>query len=319
MAIDTNKQALPYRKLGQTDLEVSQLGFGASPLGDVYGAIDPEESTRAVHLAIESGINFFDASPYYGLTLAEERLGQALQGKRKQVILATKCGRYDFNRFDFSSHRIRESVDESLRRLRTDYVDLLQAHDVEFGTLQQITEETIPALREIQRQGKARFIGITGYPLKMLLRIAQKAPVDSILSYCRYNLMITDLDDVLTPFTKEQGIGLINASALHMGLLTNQGAPDWHPARPQVRAAVQRAAEVCRRHGVNFSQVALRFCFDHPDVSSTLVGMASREEVATNLSVSSQKSDPDLLREIRAAIGPDFNAVWPSGRPENHG
>jgi len=319
MAIGTNKQALPYRKLGQTDLEVSLLGFGSSPLGDVYGAIDPEESTRAVHLAIESGINFFDASPYYGLTLAEERLGQALQGKRQQIVLATKCGRYGFDRFDFSAKRIRASVDESLRRLRTDYVDLLQAHDVEFGSFEQITEEAIPAMREIQKQGKARFIGVTGYPLKIMVRIAQKVPVDSILSYCRYNLMITDLDDVLTPFIKEQGIGLINASGLHMGLLTGQGAPDWHPAPLQVRAAVQRAAEVCRRRGADLSQVALRFCFDHPDVSSTLVGMASREEVATNLKVLYQKSDPDLLREIHAAIGPDFNAVWSSGRPENHG
>ncbi len=319
MAIGTNKQALPYRKLGQTDLEVSLLGFGSSPLGDVYGAVDPEESTRAVHLAIESGINFFDASPYYGLTLAEERLGQALQGKRQQIILATKCGRYGFDRFDFSAKRIRASVDESLRRLRTDYVDLLQAHDVEFGSFEQITEEAIPAMREIQKQGKARFIGVTGYPLKILMRIAQKVPVDSILSYCRYNLMITDLDDVLTPFIKERGIGLINASGLHMGLLTSQEIPDWHPAPPRVRAAVQRAAEACRRQGADLSQVALRFCFDHPYVSSTLVGMSSREEVVANLRVLYQKSDPDVLREIHAAIGRDFNAVWLSGRPENNG
>jgi L-galactose dehydrogenase len=318
MQIGTKSETMQYRKLGRSGLEVSLLGFGTSPQGNVYGAIDPDESTRAVHLAIDNGINYFDASPYYGLTLAEDRLGQALAGKRKQVILATKCGRYGDDSFDFSAKRIAASVDESLQRLRTDYVDLLQAHDVEFGSFEQITEETIPAMREIQKQGKARFIGITGFPIKALVRIAKKVPVDTILSYCRYNLMITDMDSVLTPFTRENQIGLINASGLHMGILTERGGPDWHPAPPEVRAAAKRAAEVCCRWGADLPQVALRFCFDHPYVSTTLVGMTTRREVETNLKLLHVKSDPELLKEIRAAIGSSFNTVWASGRPENN-
>src|SRR5450631_4194396 len=124
---------MEYRQLGETELKISILGFGASPLGNAFRATDPAEGKAAVHLAVERGINFFDSSPYYGLTLAETRLGEALAGRRDRVILATKCGRYGFSEFDFSAKRVIASMDESLRRLQTDYVDLFQAHDVEFG------------------------------------------------------------------------------------------------------------------------------------------------------------------------------------------
>ena len=114
---------MEHRTLGRTGLRVSPIGFGASPLGNEFGEISEAETTRAVHRAIYSDINFFDVSPYYGRTLAESRLGQALSGKRDKIVLATKCGRYDTNGFDFSADRVRLSIDESLRRLRTDYVD----------------------------------------------------------------------------------------------------------------------------------------------------------------------------------------------------
>ena len=319
METASRNNLMEYRKLGHTGLEVSLLGYGTSPFGDVYGPIDPEECRRAVHSAIDEGINFFDSSPYYGITLGEQRLGYALEGKRKQIILATKCGRYGLNEFDFSAKRIFASVDESLERFKTDYLDLFQLYDVEFGDFRQIVDESIPTLRKIQQQGKARFIGITGYPIKMLMRIAEKIPVDTILSYCHYNLMTTDMDSRLTPFVRDNGIGLINASGLHMGVLTERGGPDWHPAPTSVREAAKKAAEICRRHGKDISQVAIRFCLDHPSVSTTLVGMATREEVKSNLQLLRIPSDQQLLREIRAAISPAFSYVWPSGRPENNG
>ena len=137
---------MEYRKLGRTELKVSLIGFGTATLGDLYGAADPAEATRAVHLAIDHGINFFDSSPYYGKTLSENRLGEALSGKRDKVILATKTGRYGLDEFDFSAKRTLASIDESLRRLKTDYLDLFQAHDVEFGDFSQIVSETLPAL-----------------------------------------------------------------------------------------------------------------------------------------------------------------------------
>jgi L-galactose dehydrogenase len=306
-----------YRTLGNTGLSVSILGFGASPLGDVFGITDATEGVRAVHAAIDAGINFFDVSPYYGLSLAEARLGKALLGHRDKVILATKCGRYGADLFDFSARRIRASIDESLSRLQTDHVDLLQAHDIEFGNARQIIEETIPALRAIQKQGKARFIGITAYPLLLLSDIASRQRVDTILSYCRYNLLITDLDVKLARFAEEKGIGLINASPLHMGILTDSGAPAWHPAPEAVKHAGSRVVALCRNEGLDSSVVALKFCLDYPHVASTLVGVSSRAQVEANLKALDFDLDVDLLARIAQVVEPVKNVVWPSGRIEN--
>jgi L-galactose dehydrogenase len=308
---------MEYRKLGQTDLSLSLIGFGSATLGDVFGNVDLSDAIRAVHLAVDSGINFFDSSPYYGITLAETRLGQALVGRRERVVLATKCGRYGFDEFDFSAKRVTASIDESLRRLQTDYIDLFQVHDVEFGDVEQIIHETLPALRKLQQQGKARYIGITGYPPKLLRRIAEAAPVDSILTYCRYNLINRDMDGILTAFARERGIGLINASGLCMGLLTEHGPPDWHPAPQQVRDAGRKAAEFCRAHGADISKLALRFCLDHPFVSSTLIGIASTHQVEASLDLLQSSTDQELLAQVEAILAPVFNYVWPSGRPEN--
>jgi L-galactose dehydrogenase len=311
--------SLEYRPLGQTSLRVSVVSFGASPLGDVFHQTDPAEGTAAVRYAIERGINFFDVSPYYGLTLAETRLGEALEGHRQEVVLATKCGRYGADEFDFSVTRITQEFENSLRRLRTDHVDLLQAHDVEFGDVDQIVEETLPAMRRLQEQGKARYVGITGYSLKNLVEISRRAKVDSILTYCRYNLMISDIDDVLVPFAQEHGIGIISASALHMGILTRRGAPDWHPAPPDIREAGRRIVELCDAHGIDVSQLALKFSFDHLRVATTLVGMSTREHVDDNLRALQLTIDPAVLAKIQEMVRPVHNYVWPSGRIENHG
>ncbi len=301
--------------LGATGLQVSRLGFGASPLGNEFATEDPAECTSAVHCAIDLGINLFDVSPYYGRTLAETRLGAALEGKRERVVLATKVGRYGVSDFDFSAGRIFASVDESLTRLRTDYVDLLQAHDIEFGDLHQIIGETIPALREIQRQGKARFIGITGYQLGTLC--AAGADIDTVLSYCRYNLLISDLDSELGALSEEHMWGLINASPLHMGLLTDTGPPAWHPAPANVKQAAARAAALCRSRGLSIAEVALQYCLEYPRAASTLTGMATVEHVRANVRAENTSADPALLAAVQAELAAVQNQTWPCGRPEN--
>ncbi|MGB6607091.1 MAG: aldo/keto reductase, partial [Atribacterota bacterium] len=146
-----------YKVLGKTGLKVSVIGFGASPLGAEFGSIVPEEGKRAVDYAIDQGINYFDVSPYYGRTLAEKRLGEFLKGKRDKIILATKVGRYGISLpdgFDFSAQRIIKSVEESLQRLKTDYIDVFQIHDIEFGKKKQIIEESLPAMLKLKKQGK---------------------------------------------------------------------------------------------------------------------------------------------------------------------
>jgi L-galactose dehydrogenase len=300
--------------LGRTGLRVSKLGFGGSPLGNEFGEADPSEAERAVHCAIDLGVNYFDVAPYYGRTLAETRLGSALVGRRDKVLLATKCGRYDVAQFDFSAARIRKSIDESLQRLRTDYLDVFLAHDIEFVDADQITNEAIPTMRDLQREGKARFIGITGLQLNMLRKVAEAAPVDAILSYCRYNLLITDMDDLLTPFVQEHGIGLINASPLHMGILTPHGPPPWHPASAEVKEAGRCVAQ---RYGARLSDLALQFCLAHPYVATTLAGMSTVEQVRQNVAAAATPSDAALIAEIRRLVASIANRSWPSGLPEN--
>jgi aryl-alcohol dehydrogenase-like predicted oxidoreductase len=307
-----------YRTLGKTGLQVSPLSYGASPLGSVFRAVDESEGIRTVHIAIELGINFIDVSPYYGLTRAETVLGKALaEIPRDQYYLATKVGRYGENEFDFSAGRVTASVDESLARLGLDYVDLIQCHDIEFGSLVQVVAETLPALRKVQEQGKARFVGITGYPLKIFRSVLDRTPVDTILSYCRYSLNDTSLVELI-PYLREKEVGIINASPLSMGLLTERGAPAWHPAPESHRAACARAAAYCRQKGTDIARVALQFAVSNPAIATTLVGTASPENLRKNAAWIEEPVDPLLLAEIQAILAPVRNAAWSTGRPENN-
>jgi len=309
-----------YRALGKTGLEVSVVGFGASPLGDEFGAADAEEATRAVHHAVDQGINFFDVSPYYGRTLAETRLGQALEGHRDKVILATKAGRYDADPetgFDFSAERITQSVEESLTRLKTDTIDLFQAHDIEFGHKVQIINETLPAMRKLKQSGKIRFVGITGYPLEILKEVAEAVGVDAILSYCRFNVLDRSMDDVLTPFVQKRGIGLINASPLHMRVLTEKGPPEWHPAPKRVVQAARAATRYCRDRGVDIAELAMQFALMHEVVATTLVGTSKVRHVERNVKMVDDAPDPELLAGVLEIIKPVANICWRSGRREN--
>jgi L-galactose dehydrogenase len=308
---------MEHRTLGKTGLELSVLGFGAGPLGDEYGRIDAAEGTRTVHAAIDQGINFFDTSPYYGRTLSETRLGEALLGKRDQVILSTKLGRYDKAVFDFSAARVQTSIDESLRRLQTGYVDLLIAHDVEFVDRESILNETIPAMRKVQEAGKARFIGISGLPLKILADIAERGRLDFVLSYCRYNLLNRDLDRWLTPMVEKYNVGLIGAAAVHLGILSTQGPQPWHPAQAEIKEAGRKIVALCQAHAVDPVALAIWFTTRHPKLASTLVGMARLTELEADLKALDLQPDPDLLAEVEAIAAPVKNLIWPSGLPEN--
>jgi len=301
------------RPLGKTGLQVSEIGFGAATLGDEYYKLDPAEGTRAVHAAIDAGINFFDTSPYYGRTLSETRLGVALRGKRHQVILCTKCGRYDYRGFDFCYERVLRSVDESLERLQTDHVDVLLAHDIEFGDEEQIFNETFPALREIQRQGKARFIGCSCLPLKLLARVAVQAGADLVISYARYNLLVDDMDQLLTPSLEAAGIGLMLASPLHLGVLTDEPPPSWHPGAREVFEAASRASAYCQARGESLSSIALRYCLGHPYAAPVLSGMASVAQVQRNLDALRATTPPEVLAGVQAILAPVKNATWQSG------
>jgi L-galactose dehydrogenase len=312
---------IPHRPFGKTDLLVSGIGFGTAPLGNVYGDITDTECIRAVHHAVERGINFFDTAPRYGDTLAETRLGMALRGKRDQVIVATKAGHYDGQNgqeFDFSPAGIRQSLEGSLRRLQTETVDLFQLHDIEFEAIDTIVNESLPTLHRLKEEGKVRYIGITGYPLHMLKAVAERVPVDSIQSYCHYNLLNTTLTDSLLPFVKQHRIGMINSSLLHMGMLTQQGAPKWHPAPDEVHDAAARLREFALEHHADLAQLALQFAFANREIDVACVGIRSVDEVDQNLALFDSPGDLDLLARIQPLLEPSMNVNWEVGLPENH-
>lgn len=306
-----------YRPLGATKIEVSAIGFGAATLGEVFGEMTAAQALHTVQHAIVGGINFFDVSPYYGTTLAEERLGDALAGRRSEIVLATKCGRYGSSHFDFSAATITREFEASLRRLKTDSVDLLQVHDVEFGPFEQIVHETLPAMRRLQEQGKVRFIGVTGYWPDMLARILEAAPVETVLNYCHSNLLADDMDADLTPVATRLGVGLINASPLHMGLLSGGRIAEWHPAPRAVRDSAARIVELCRANGIRPAVAALNHCFNHPFVATTLVGFRSAAEVDDAIFALENETPPELLRQIIDIARPIHNLSWSSGLPEN--
>ena len=154
--------ALPTRPLGRTGLQLPILSFGASSLGAEFRNVTVDEALASVHVALECGLNFIDTSPFYGRGMSEVLLGVALKGvPRDSYLLGTKLGRYDLAHFDFSAKRVAESVDVSLHRLGTDHLDIVLCHDIEFVPMQQIVDETLPALRKAKEAGKVRFIGIS--------------------------------------------------------------------------------------------------------------------------------------------------------------
>ncbi len=303
------------RRLGRTELRVSALGFGGAPLGGLYEPLEMAAAERAVALALELGIHFFDTSPYYGDGLSELRLGELLAGRRSKVVLQTKCGRYGRDEFDFSAARVRASCEMSLRRLRTDYVDILLAHDIEFGRREQILEETLPALIRLREEGKARAIGVSGYPLEVLAEVVESAEIDVVLSYCHFNLMISQLDERLLPLAQARQVGLLNASPLHMGVLTRLGPPVWHPAPKAVLAAGQRLLDLAESRGYDLPMLALRHCLDHGGIASTLIGMTRPEQVAANVAAASMAIVPEIRAEMDAIVDPVRNLTWePEGQ-----
>lgn len=305
-----------YRTLGQTGLQVSALGFGASSLGSVFRETDESEGIRTVHAALDEGINYIDVSPYYGLTKAEEVLGKAIkETSRDRFLLSTKAGRIEVDRFDFSSKWLKASLEDSLRRLNTDYVDLLFLHDIEFVPVDIIVNEAVPTLREMKRQGKIRFYGVCGLPLQLFERVLPQIDADAIISYCHYSLNDDSLLGLL-PLLQEKKVGLVNASPLSMGLLSTRGTPAWHPAGEKLKAACKRAAELCAARGTDIARLAVQFSTADERIPTTLVSTANPDNIRRNARWTDEPLDEALLNEVREVLAPVRNVSWISGRPE---
>ena len=312
---------MQLRPLGRTGLQVSLVGFGGSPIGGVFRPVPQAEANATVRAALDAGINYFDTAPFYGATAAESALGRALAGvPRERYVLATKVGRYGHTAadFDFSAARVVRSVDESLARLGCGHLDLIQVHDLEFGSLTQVWGETLPALDRLRASGKVRFCGITGLPFAALRTVRQQAAplIDTVLSYCHATLN----DTTFLPYAAElqaAGVGVLNAAPLAMSLLTQGPLPDWHPAPPALRAAGAAAAAYCAKRGLDLADLALSYAFGLPHIDSTITGFASVAEVRRAVACAARAPDPALLAGVLALLAPVQGVTWPTGRPEN--
>lgn len=309
---------MKYRELGKTGLRVSELSYGAAELGGIYGEYAEENGIRAVHTAIELGMNLIDVAPYYGRTRAETVLGKALKGiPRERYYLSTKVGRYDLNEFDFSAERVKASVDESLERLGLDSIDLIICHDIEFVDMEQIVRDTLPALEQVRAEGKVRFIGVSGLPLKIYKYVLDRTPLDFILSYCHYGVLDNALEDLI-PYLQAKEVGIINASSTSMGLITPHGPPPWHPASPEIKAVCAQAVAYCHAEGINPVQLTLQYALANPAIATTVVGSADPREIEKDVAWVDEPVDSIALGAVERILGPVHNQTWASGLPENN-
>jgi len=307
---------MEYRHLGKTGLKLSNLSFGASSLGGVFHSLKEEDGIRAVHTAVENGINFIDVSPYYGHLKAETVLGKALKDiERNRYYLSTKVGRYGHNgvnTWDYSGRMARESVFKSMERLHVDYLDIINVHDIEFADLVQVCDETLPALVELREQGIVGHVGITNLTLHHFRYVIDHVPdgtVESILSFCHYCLNDDALTDYLDYF-ESKGIGVINASPFSMGLLTERGAPTWHPAPQPLQDMCKKAAAYCKSQGKSIEQLAVKYAVSNPRITTTLFSTTRPEAVLHNIEWAEAPFDEALYHNVQKILESRFRDTW---------
>jgi aryl-alcohol dehydrogenase-like predicted oxidoreductase len=310
---------LRYNRLGQTDLEVSAVSLGTSPIGDMFGPVEEADSIAVVRHALDAGVNFFDSSPYYGGGLAERRLGTALQGHRDSVIISTKAGRYSGDEFDFSPKRIRASLHTSLELLQTDHVDLLLLHDVDHAPLTTIFGESYQELVRLRDEGKCRYIGMTAYPMKTLVRAVEETDLDAVLSFAHFTLLNQRLARELAPVCERRGVGLINAAAVALGLLTRRGATIGLPVGQPILDAAERARNICEKHGADVAFLANQFAIQRSGAATTVVGTTKTSHLDSAVAAVSAPIDEELLKAVLQATADVHGVSWTSGLPENNG
>lgn len=306
------------RVLGKTGAAVSKLSFGASSLGQEFRNVDLNQAIHCVHVALDHGMNFIDTSPYYGRGLSECLLGKVLpEISRDSYYLCTKLGRYAPQHFDFSARRVLESIDISLERMRVEHLDMIVCHDIEFVDIRQIIEETLPTLRKIQQSGKVRWVGISGYPMKIFREVLAQTDLDFVLSYNHYTLQNTMLEE-LAPWLHKRGVGILNAAPFSARLLADAPLPVWHKAPAHVREVRQEVLDYCRQQGWELAKLALQFSVANPNFASCIAGSADPERVAQWCRWVDEPADQEAIAELQRRLEPIHNWFYCEGRPENN-
>lgn len=320
--------------LGRAGLPVSTLGFGAATLGGLYAPMTDEQSDAVLQAAWDAGVRYFDTAPHYGVGLSEERLGRFLAGKpRSEYVISTKAGRLlaahdgpaaDIqgaagfhgtpNRVrvsDYSRDGVLRSVEDSLRRLGLDHVDVVFIHDPD-EHVDQALHEAYPALAGLRDEGVLSSVGVGMNQVEVPLRFVRETDADVLLVAGRYTLLRADAGEELLPLCLQRGVDVVAAGAFNSGLLADPGESAWYDYAAAPEALVRRArriARVCTRHGLSLATVALAFASSHPAVRTVLAGMRTPGEVRQNTGV--------MTAEIPAALWEDLRAeelLPPGGR-----
>jgi aryl-alcohol dehydrogenase-like predicted oxidoreductase len=297
---------MEFRPFGQTDLNVSAIGFGCWEIGGTYGHIDEVQFQRAVHAAIEAGITCFDSAEAYGMGVSEEALARALGHRRSDVVIATKFGvGYDEmpNRRDSSRSRVFVSIDKSLQRLRTDHIDIYLVHWPDPNTP---LEETVAALDEVVRQGKVRCIGVSNFRPAQIEETMRLRRVD-VVQYA-WNMFDRRMQAEIFPYCAARQIGVIAYGSLAYGMLSGAfhagmqfEESDWRSKGgivgnlnlfrtlfgredfPRNLAAVDELKRLAAKYGKTLPQFALRWTLSNPVIGTALVGFRAPAEVTENL------------------------------------
>jgi myo-inositol catabolism protein IolS len=327
---------MEFRQFGRTGLKVSAVGFGCWEIGGTYGRIDESQFQRAVAQAIDSGINCFDTAEAYGMGVSEEALARALGGRRNNVVIATKFGvGYEEmpNRRDSSRERVLASIDKSLQRLRTDHVDVYLVHWPDPNTR---LDETMRALDDVVRQGKARFIGVSNFHLAQIEECARLRRID-VVQYA-WNMFDRRMKAEIFPYCAAQQIAVMAYGSLAYGMLSGTfhagmsfDENDWRSRGgnlgslnlfrtlfgpehfPRNLAAVEELKCLAAKYGKSLPQFALRWTLSNPVVGTALVGFRGSAEVTENLGALGWDISNADMAEIDAILARHGAVTVPPG------
>ncbi|MEA5126440.1 aldo/keto reductase [Xanthomonas floridensis] len=302
--------SVPRQQIGSTGVQLSSLGFGAAPIGNLYAEVAEEAALAAVAAAIDAGIRHFDTAPYYGYGLSEARLGRGLAGvPRDAYTLSTKVGRCVYDdahavagrdgfavagrraEFDYSADGVRRAFASSLERLGTDYIDVLLLHDIGALThgdnhahvLRQALEEALPAMAELKAAGACGAIGLGVNEQDVALEVLPRFPLDCVMLAGRYTLLEQHGARALLDQAQHHGVSILSAGPYSSGLLSDARGPgatyNYAPVDTPTLQHAQRLYAASAAFEVDIGAAALQFPLAHPAVTTVVAGMRSVAEV----------------------------------------
>ncbi len=331
------------RRLGKSAVEVTRMGFGGAPLGNLFNPVAADAARQAIDGAYDRGLRYFDTAPLYGHGLSERRLGEALRSRpRESFVLSTKVGRVLepgtppagayvelpslVPRFDYSEAGALRSVEESLGRLGLDRVDVLYIHDIDAFThgaegaparFREAMSGAYRAIERLRREGRVRAIGVGVNEWEACQRAAEAADFDCFLLAGRYTLLEQEALESFLPLCERRGIGVVIGGPLNSGILATGPVPgatyNYRPAPPAILDRARRLERVCASHGVPLAAAALQFPLAHPAVACVIPGARSVGEVEQNVALLARPLPAALWRDLKAEGLVRADAPTPAG------